>query len=554
MCLALLISVIASSDTIQASSGSTEEGYSWFVVLPGDAKKAALMQKQLEKGKTPVEMGLTSVKTEKQPLRSLSDIQKEDAKAQQTYDVKVDPPVQINKKWAPPRFQYDYISKQECLDNIEKSERDEGWIKNHYAWCRSKIVSYGWVKGKWPFRTVYGVEYRITEIGYGTNSQDKNKKEREVNFDYYIDDIYTTHSMLNGAKLKVDINCNALVHAEDCKESRSTPAIERTISKWKTNNFGTKKLYSTPPPKTDSNPEQIGYMEFFTHQVMNPPRFPTRTVDSPKQEVRWDSADYMIVINPNQTFYNAGIFSNVKPVIHFSYNNPSVMKEQALHIKDALEQPEKTYPYPGMGKTIPSTLTRLKDKELIRKNRKKSQRTCKRLAEAGTIPKPANSECDEFPFASTNEGSYTGSVYNVSVRYIDKDSNQAGGAWLGAWYAYDRILDGDAFDVEVEAPEKIATIRSEGQPQDGQDNRSSDNFTIGNIPPYATKLQWKIVDGPKDTKFDVMKDISFGVDETIFYDLTDGSETEIEKSEDFYIARPENTGGESFTVEVYAIP
>jgi hypothetical protein len=34
---------------------------------------------------------------------------------------------------------------------------------------------------------------------------------------------------------------------------------------------------------------------------------------------------------------------------------------------------------------------------------------------------------------------------------------------------------------------------------------------------------------------------------------TDGSETEIETSEDFYIAIPENTGGESFTVEVYAI-
>jgi len=108
--------------------------------------------------------------------------------------------------------------------------------------------------------------------------------------------------------------------------------------------------------------------------------------------------------------------------------------------------------------------------------------------------------------------------------------------------------------VQVEAPEKIATIRSEGQPQDGQDNRSSDNFTIGNIPSYATKLQWKIVDGPTNAKFDVMKDISFGIDETIFNDLTDGSETEIKTSEDFYIARPENTDGESFTVEVYAIP
>ncbi|GGE16012.1 hypothetical protein GCM10011571_17030 [Marinithermofilum abyssi] len=456
MSLALLISLVASPGTIQADSGSAKEGYSWFVELPGDAKKAASLQKQLEQGKTPVELGLTSGKTGTSPLRSLSEVQKEDAKAQQTYDVKLDPPIKINKKWTPPRFQYDYISKEECLDNIEASGKDEGWIKNHFAWCRSKIVSYGWQRYRfpYPFPITYGVQYRVTEIGYGTNSQDKDKQEREVNFDYYIDDIYTTHPFLNASKLTVDIDCNPLIQPEDCKESESTSKIERTIAQWRINNFGRKTLYSTPPPKTDDNPERIGYMEFFTHQVMDPPQFPTRTLDSPKQKVRWDSADYMKVIDPNQTFYNAGIFSNVRPIIHFSLSDPSVMQEQAQHIKDALEHPEKTYPYPGEGKIIPGgkyslPLTRLKDKSSIRKNRRKSQYWCKKLSNEGVIPKPANSECDEFPFASTWQGSATGGEGKYSVRYINKDSNQAGGTWLGAWYAYDRILNEDPFNVRV---------------------------------------------------------------------------------------------------------
>lgn len=197
-------------------------------------------------------------------------------------------------------------------------------------------------------------------------------------------------------------------------------------------------------------------MEFYTHMEFNPPQnLPTRTLDSPKQKVRWDSADYMVVINPNHRFYNAGIFSDVRPVIHFSRSNPSVMNEQAQHIDDALQRPETTYPYPGVGKIIPGgtyeePLSRLKDKSQIRKNRRKSQYWCKKLHEDGVIPKPSNSECDEFPFASTEQGSATGGEGKYSVRYISKDSNQAGGKWIGAWYAYDRILDKDPFNVKVQ--------------------------------------------------------------------------------------------------------
>lgn len=51
-----------------------------------------------------------------------------------------------------------------------------------------------------------------------------------------------------------------------------------------------------------------------------------------------------------------------------------------------------------------------------------------------------------------------------------------------------------------------------------------------------------------------MHDDSFGIDETIFYDLTNKAKSDIKKMKDLYIANPENTDGQEFTVEIYAIP
>ena len=48
--------------------------------------------------------------------------------------------------------------------------------------------------------------------------------------------------------------------------------------------------------------------------------------------------------------------------------------------------------------------------------------------------------CDEYPFASTNEGGARASRANVNLR-----QNQRGGALLGGFYKRQRVLTGDAF-------------------------------------------------------------------------------------------------------------
>jgi hypothetical protein len=89
------------------------------------------------------------------------------------------------------------------------------------------------------------------------------------------------------------------------------------------------------------------------------------------------------------------------------------------------------------------------DEILNNDQRTKSVKTCH--LEYG--PTPEQKDCDEYPFASTYEGSLAQPLgpdnYNFSVRYIDRSDNRRVGSWLGKWYVKDRILQGDKFKVNL---------------------------------------------------------------------------------------------------------
>jgi hypothetical protein len=56
--------------------------------------------------------------------------------------------------------------------------------------------------------------------------------------------------------------------------------------------------------------------------------------------------------------------------------------------------------------------------------------------------------CDEYPFASTYEGSLKGNN-RFSVRLIESTDNEAGGRMLDSMYIANRVLDGDPFYVKI---------------------------------------------------------------------------------------------------------
>ncbi|WP_257350192.1 NucA/NucB deoxyribonuclease domain-containing protein [Pseudalkalibacillus decolorationis] len=535
----------------QAQSDPSGEGY-W---LPNDKEKIEKATELMKQGKSIGELGINPDQTQpKEGFQTLDELRKEDQQSSSTYEVNIGPPEFTTLGWTAPDFEYDHIQTVSECRASPKSGSETGYIKNRYSFCWSHVATYQVpVKCHFGICLYEGVQFQFTEIGYGSN------ESRKMRVYYTLDDIKVTHPSLNGAKLKIDIVCEAKLNPGDCKPDPRFPPTEKTIAQWKNSNFGNEIFLSEEPPATEANPDRVGYMEFWPKlTIKHAPRKFTKTIDGIRQTVRFDSAKYMFAF-PDKYYPRGAVFSKATPVMEVPITEPefAALEEAGEHWKFAMENPEQTKPQ-VLGKKIPGAvgerpLTRMYSKrhrDKYNRNRDKTSRVCKR--EFGKSP--PGKQCDEYPFASTWQGSATNGQDWFSIRMISKDSNEAAGTWLGAWYAYTRILDHDPFYVQVEAPEKIATIRSEGQPQEGQDNRSSDNFSIQDIPPYATNLEWRIVDGPTDAKFDVMHDDSFGIDETIFNDLQNKSKTEIEISDGLYIANPENTDGKSFTVEVYAIP
>ncbi len=127
-----------------------------------------------------------------------------------------------------------------------------------------------------------------------------------------------------------------------------------------------------------------------------------------------------------------------------SRKDPAV-NESALHIYDALHRPERTFPsWPG--KTIPGTKEPLhRDSKKVDDNRKRSIQECKKVWRdySGT-----GLQCDEYPFASTKEGSTKGDN-RFSVRLIDGTDNRKGGERLNEMYTLNRVLDGDPFYLKI---------------------------------------------------------------------------------------------------------
>ncbi|MEU6683706.1 NucA/NucB deoxyribonuclease domain-containing protein [Streptomyces sp. NPDC046832] len=144
--------------------------------------------------------------------------------------------------------------------------------------------------------------------------------------------------------------------------------------------------------------------------------------------------------------YKGTVFTKARVELVMSQKD-SAVNESAVHIYDALNRPERTFPsWPG--KSVPGSkepLRRVVDPKKIEDNRKTSIKECKKVwgdyAGSGL-------ECDEYPFASTKEGSTKGDN-RFSVRLIDGKDNRKGGERLNEMYTLNRVLDGDPFYLKI---------------------------------------------------------------------------------------------------------
>ncbi|PEY73182.1 phosphatidylinositol phosphodiesterase, partial [Bacillus cereus] len=102
----------------------------------------------------------------------------------------------------------------------------------------------------------------------------------------------------------------------------------------------------------------------------------------------------------------------------------------------------------------------------------------------------------------------------------------------------------------------ISQISSDSKSLPGEKNRSSQNFSINNLPPGTIGLKWIIEPTQGETSdsisFNIMVDVSLGLDRVSWSNISNESRTAADTNSKYYIANPSGVN-HPFTVKVYAI-
>ena len=150
--------------------------------------------------------------------------------------------------------------------------------------------------------------------------------------------------------------------------------------------------------------------------------FPSQPADFTSEAVRCDTA------TPNAR--PGCVLSRYTPTLNYTTAHNG---ELATHIRDAQASGRPGAPASG------KPLTRTTNRTRVELNRTTS---CPPL-----LPRPPGTQCDEYPFASTQQG---GLLNGASSRLIDQDDNTTGGNELAAFYRQNRVVDSDPFYVQID--------------------------------------------------------------------------------------------------------
>jgi Deoxyribonuclease NucA/NucB len=337
--------------------------------------------------------------------------------------------------------EYDDITVEECRERAEDSGDADGWIKNHFSYCQlGAMVA---VQQRcWLFicRTKGTFSARVTLLGHAYNGL------RNVDWKVTIDQIAAFGSA-NGARLTFKIDCDGEPNDDSCLPG--SDEVTRSVQGWRRDGEADLLFFSPAEPSSPSQGEQIDKGVFRAGGVFRFPDGMTHVSGGPETSARFDSAWYL----PRQ---QGSIFDRVTPFITYSKSDPAV-NESAHHIEDAQDHPESTYPRVE-GKRIPGASAGDPLHRLFHDTTRRRQNR-----EGFAVPvcdqqwpgyAEFSQDCDEYPFASTYEGAARHLYQEVpygwfSVRPVLFSDNQLAGSRLGTWYGADRILDGDAFYVEI---------------------------------------------------------------------------------------------------------
>jgi hypothetical protein len=313
-----------------------------------------------------------------------------------------------------------------------------GRLYNHYQWCGWKRITP--VGGP----IVNGVErhptgalpFRMTIIGWGS------KSASELIIRFYADDVVVPSGSTltpGNTSLFVKPRCEFQIdYTGSCSFSSPTPTA--TILDMQSGMLEFKVTVNLPA-NTAANPDARAIfnlvLDIGAASTSEIGTFSEFITVSPA--IRCDAApqDRGGFTTP------ACVFGGVTPQWNLNTND-SAIGQVAQHIQRAQTNPNSTLPPDPSGtKIIPSKLQRTTDDFLNKAQRDRATYQCRKWI----VPVPADESCDEYPFASTYEGSFNEPETNYSVAAVSASQNSSEGGSRIGWYKADRILEGDAFDV-----------------------------------------------------------------------------------------------------------
>ncbi|MFD7017369.1 NucA/NucB deoxyribonuclease domain-containing protein [Streptomyces sp. NPDC059928] len=353
---------------------------------------------------------------------------------QQTYEADPEAPA-VTRKTARPNAVVDF----DACRKRPLGHRDQGEVIDHFHFCRWGTDRVVQLEG--DGRVAGTVTFTETEVGLGFGDA------RDIQMDVQLTNMKPTGVFDDASVLSWDVTAGGWPSARSCGTDATHP-YSAPVAAWPGIFMG---FNLTSPKGSGQGLDDIATCVWNNHYQAIGAEGPTVWSDGPSAGARYDSSTYLA--RPAA----GAIFDRVTPYMTYHMTD-KLVAGVAIHLYFALDFPQITFPprtdnrpkvIPGnIRANPPSLIHRLyagydaAAKERSNKNRAEKDRACARLTH------PAGTDCDEYPFASSWEGAGLGDG-NFSVMYVDSTQNQKAGSRLSTWYGADRILNGDAFGMNI---------------------------------------------------------------------------------------------------------
>lgn len=173
------------------------------------------------------------------------------------------------------------------------------------------------------------------------------------------------------------------------------------------------------------------------------------------------------------------------------------------------------------------------------------------------IQKNTTNEWKDFP-RDTNGQVFYGGMNTMGTDFILQGGIKHSGI-IAADFPGPGLIDSIIKLNGINVNEKeilISQISSDSKPLSGEKNRSSQNFSINNLPPGTMGLKWIIEptqgEASDSISFNIMIDVSLGLDRVSWSNISNESRTAADTNFKYYIANPSGAN-HPFTVKIYAL-